>query len=68
MVESSNSGAQEERVGTPKLDPQAARIKLQREFSGENKAGVKEESLRLKDYGNELFKQGQYQQAIQTFS
>ena len=50
------------------LDPTQARIKLQREFSGENDTGIKEESLRLKDLGNDLFRQKQYAQAINAYS
>ena len=50
------------------IDPEQARLKLQREFSGENETGPKEESLRLKDVGNELFRQKKFAQAIEAYT
>ena len=49
------------------VDPQQARLNLQRMFSEENKTS-KDPSVRLKEQGNLFFKQQKYEDALACFN
>ena len=50
------------------LDPEQARIKLEREFSGPKPKKSQERSLQLKEQGNIYFKQSRWHDALECYS
>ena len=49
------------------MDPNQARINLQRMFSSENMQS-KDPSVQFKEQGNQFFKQGNYQEAMNCYN
>ena len=48
--------------------PRAARVRLQREFSGEGAEETKSRGILLKEQGNQLYREKNYAAAIDVYS